>query len=197
MSPSLPPLARLTEALRAWPSDAGNDETALAAVATIVRPGELSPEVLYIARAVRAGDPWSGDVAFPGGKREPEDASLVATAIRETFEEVGLVLSPESFVVRLGDVVGRSNGFRVAQFVFVLDERASLEAKPEPNAEVAALFWIPIATLVDASLVKTVTIERIGSKFDVPSIALGEHTLWGMTFRMTQQLAQAMGVTTR
>ncbi|MEO8799269.1 MAG: CoA pyrophosphatase [Polyangiaceae bacterium] len=192
--PDLPSLARLAHALRAWPPDPLQDDAPPAAVATIVRPGERSPEVLFIARAVREGDPWSGDVAFPGGKREVTDPSLVATAVRETFEEVGLVLPPSSFVTRLADVVGLSNGYRVAQLVFVLDERASEEAKPEPNAEVAALFWIPVTTLVDPAFVETTTIERLGNRFQVPSLRLGERTLWGMTYRMTEQLARAMGV---
>ncbi len=53
-----------------------------------VREGQ--PEVLFIRRAGRAGDRWSGHVALPGGKRDPEDADDLAAAIRETMEEVGL-----------------------------------------------------------------------------------------------------------
>src|SRR6267142_2560248 len=63
-----------------------------AAVAVCLRPGAGSLEALFIRRADHPGDPWSGDAAFPGGRREPADASLWETAMRETLEETGLDL---------------------------------------------------------------------------------------------------------
>ena len=63
-----------------------------AAVAAILRPGP-QPEMLFILRASKDGDPWSGHMAFPGGHRESSDASLRATAERETWEEIGLDLT--------------------------------------------------------------------------------------------------------
>jgi 8-oxo-dGTP pyrophosphatase MutT (NUDIX family) len=56
------------------------------------------PEVLFIKRASRVGDRWTGHVALPGGKRDPEDADDVATAVRETWEETGLDLTAENYV---------------------------------------------------------------------------------------------------
>ncbi len=157
-------------------------------MATIVRAGASSPEVLFIERARREGDPWSGDVAFPGGKREKFDASLRATAERETFEEIGLVLDPSSFVVRLEDVFARVNHYRVAQFVFVLGDDHGLNL----NGEVVSAFWIPLTTLVAPEPLENVTIQRGGYTFDVPCIRLGERILWGMTLRMSRALAEAM-----
>jgi 8-oxo-dGTP pyrophosphatase MutT (NUDIX family) len=176
--------------LRKWAPAEPPDEIALAAVATIVRAGKDSPEILFIERAMRDGDPWSGDIAFPGGKREDSDASLLDTAIRETREEIGLKLEQSSFVVRLEDVFGRMNHYRVAQFVFVVTEDTSFTINPE----VASFFWVPMTSLIDPAVVETVTLERGGHSFDVPSIRLGDHVLWGMTFRMTGALASAMGL---
>src|SRR5450631_3467354 len=90
---------------------------AAVALLLVSRPDRL----LLIRRAEREGDPWSGHLAFPGGKREAEDASLLVTAIRETAEEVGLRLAPESLLARLADVRARVNGYRVAQFVFAVE----------------------------------------------------------------------------
>ncbi len=181
-------LETLIANLRAWAPPEPLDDIALAAVATIVRPGKNSPEILFIERAMREGDPWSGDIAFPGGKREDFDASLLATAMRETEEEIGLRLDAAAFVVRLEDVFGRMNHYRVAQFVFVVTKETSLKINPE----VASFFWEPLSKLTDPALVENVTLERGGFSFEVPSIRLGNHVLWGMTFRMTGALAAAM-----
>ncbi|HEV8382740.1 MAG TPA: CoA pyrophosphatase, partial [Gemmatimonadales bacterium] len=64
-----------------------------AAVAVILHESDDGLEALFIHRAVRVGDTWSGQIAFPGGRREPSDHDLLATAIRETLEEVGVDLS--------------------------------------------------------------------------------------------------------
>src|SRR4051812_23466320 len=64
-----------------------------AAVAIILREHEGGLEALFIRRADHPLDPWSGQMAFPGGRQDPEDADLLATALRETVEEVGIDLA--------------------------------------------------------------------------------------------------------
>ncbi|MEO8876461.1 MAG: CoA pyrophosphatase [Polyangiaceae bacterium] len=188
MPAAFPSLDVLSERLRQFSRAEPLEDIALAAVATIVRAGADGPEVLFIERAVRDGDPWSGDVAFPGGKLDNIDVSLRATAMRETLEELGLALPESAFVARLDDVFGRTNGYRVAQFVFVVQGDVQLVS----NAEVASFFWTPLATLTRPELVETITIQRMNFTFEVPCIRLGAHVLWGMTFRMTNALAEAM-----
>ena len=78
-----------------------------AAVALIFRAGERgSPELLFIKRAEYPGDPWSGQIAFPGGREEASDTSLAETAIRETREETGIDL------VRDGQIIGTLDDLR-------------------------------------------------------------------------------------
>src|SRR5262245_41364530 len=75
------------------PALVGEGETWRAAVALVFcAPPGAEPELLFIERARREGDPWSGHMAFPGGRRDPKDTDLAATAARETHEEVGLGL---------------------------------------------------------------------------------------------------------
>jgi 8-oxo-dGTP pyrophosphatase MutT (NUDIX family) len=164
----------------------GNAPTA--AVATILREGALGAEALFIQRAEREGDPWSGHLAFPGGKREPGDSSLLATSIRETTEEVGLRLAPESMLARLEDVRARTNGYRVAQFVFALDDP---DATLATNAEVASTLWVPLSR-IDSDGGKETIAWTVGDKtIDLPCVRLGGLVLWGMTYRMVSQVIAA------
>lgn len=71
-----------------------------ASVSVIVRTAD-PVDVLFIKRARNPRDPWSGHMALPGGRREAHDDDLLATAIRETHEETGIELDPESLIGRL------------------------------------------------------------------------------------------------
>jgi 8-oxo-dGTP pyrophosphatase MutT (NUDIX family) len=166
------------------PKDDPRNEPA-AAVATILREGPEGAEVLLIKRAERDGDPWSGHLAFPGGKREPADASLLATCLRETEEEVGLRLGPASLLARLDDVRARTNGYRVAQFVFALDDPS---ARVATNAEVAATMWVPLSRIEADEGKETMQWNAGGRSIELPCVRLGEHVLWGMTYRMVSQV---------
>jgi 8-oxo-dGTP pyrophosphatase MutT (NUDIX family) len=110
--------------------------------------GERSAEILFIRRAEREGDPWSGHIAFPGGRPEAHDANLLAVGLREAWEEVGID------VRRGGRVLGRLPTVEplsarlppidVTPFVALAPEGA--EVRPDPN-EVQETFWVPIASL--------------------------------------------------
>ena len=86
-------VARLRARLATRTGASSDDDPSLlwAAVAIILTPQPDS--ILLIRRADRSGDPWSGHMALPGGRREPSDSDLAATAIREVAEEVGIQLS--------------------------------------------------------------------------------------------------------
>src|SRR3989442_10873051 len=80
-------------------------------------------EALFIRRAQRADDPWSGQVALPGGRRDAGDADLFATAVRETREETGIDLAGAERLGRLDDLYPRTPTLPpvvVRPFVFAL-----------------------------------------------------------------------------
>src|ERR1700693_755663 len=101
-----PEIVKLRSALDAHKSVGGDKEESgrRAAVALIFRAGEGGgPELLFIKRAEYPADPWSGQVAFPGGREEAGDANLAATAIRETREETGIDLRRDGTVIGMLD----------------------------------------------------------------------------------------------
>src|SRR5947209_219631 len=128
-----------------------------AAVALVLRRRLSEAELLIIKRSESERDHWSGHLALPGGRAEPEDAGLLATAVRETFEEVGLNLDAGGEVIgRLATVTPQSAfAPRVAVTPFVAVAPAEyhvgeeIEASKELSlsSEVAAAFWVPVSEL--------------------------------------------------
>ena len=130
--PLSPRLARLRARLAVHRPVTDDDASLLwAAVAVVLVP---SPDaVLLIRRAERSGDPWSGHMALPGGRREDIDLDLIATAVRETWEEVGLTLTHADLLGSLDDVVPRTPvlpPIAVRPYVFSLPERPDSSRTP-------------------------------------------------------------------
>lgn len=185
-----PRIARLESALASRsPSETLAPAARRAAVAILIRLGaQDEPEVFFIQRAIYEGDPWSGHIAFPGGREEPGDVNLLATAMRETSEETGFRLSENAIhigtlddlhprVVRLPAVV-------VRPFVFLM---------PEPqdavlSLEVADCFWVPLSVLFDRSVWRD-TAVRAGS-IEMSRFAFHHkgYVVWGMTERILSDL---------
>lgn len=180
-------LARLRARLAAHRpvTDDGDASLIWAAVAVVLVPDPDA--VLLIRRAERSGDPWSGHMALPGGRRDPEDPDLVATAIRETFEEVGLRLDRAELLGGLDDVVPRTPvlpPIAVRPFVFGLPERAALT----PNPEVAGVRWVLLDHLLHPETYHSARLEIRGEPRDFPAYRVDESIVWGMTERILTSL---------
>ena len=159
-----------------------------AAVAVILHDGDKGLEALFIRRAVRAGDTWSGQIAFPGGRRDPGDADLRATAIRETMEEVGVDLSPAERLGVLDDLYPRTPVLPpvvVRPFVFALTARPTIAVGPE----VQDAFWVSFRALQAPAAQGEVIVDHPGIPRRVlPAYTLGNRTIWGMSERILTPL---------
>ncbi len=187
-------LAAVRRALRGhWGTPAVAPDARPAAVALALVEGEHGAEILLIRRAVRAGDPWSGQVALPGGRREPADRDLLATAIRETREETGIDLrrgEPLAVLDDLAPVTPVLPPVVVRPFVFALSRRPALR----PNDEVQDGFWVPLDRLAEPGLRREVTVTVRGAERTLPAYVVGEDVIWGMTERiLTPFLELVMG----
>lgn len=165
------------------PQPADDPGAAPAAVAVMLHQGPEGVEALFIHRAERAGDPWSGQIAFPGGRRETGDVDLLATAIRETREEIGVDLAGAERLAVLSDLRPRTPTLPpvyVRPFVFALAERPPLVLSPE----VQGVFWVPFHRLTEPGVNRERTITVRGIELTVPAYDLGDHLIWGMTERI-------------
>jgi 8-oxo-dGTP pyrophosphatase MutT (NUDIX family) len=159
-----------------------------AAVAVVLHDGDEGIEALFIHRAVRVGDVWSGQIAFPGGRREPTDPDLLTTAIRETFEEVGVDLSRAERLGVLDDLHPRTPVLPpvvVRPFVFALTVRPAIVLNPE----VQDAFWVSFRTLQAPGTRSEMTVDHPGIPRRVlPAYALGNRVIWGMSERILTPL---------
>jgi 8-oxo-dGTP pyrophosphatase MutT (NUDIX family) len=161
-----------------------------AAVAAIFRIASGDAlELLMIERASYAGDPWSGHIAFPGGRREPYDLTLLDTALRETREEIGVdILTTGRVLGALEPVNPLSPSLpplSIAPFVALLTRDVPLVL----NDEVASAFWVPLSALqhLDASRQVAVTLSN-GTTRTVRAFVHDRYTIWGLTERILRDL---------
>ena len=159
-------------------NDADRPQAAVA-VLLVANPDRL----LLIRRAERESDPWSGHLALPGGRRDETDVNLLATAIRETAEETGIVLHRDQCCAVLDDLAPRTPvlpPIMVRPFVFQLDEATA----PQLSEEVAFANWLELERLTAPGVLRPATIEIHGIPRAVEGYHLDEGLLWGMTERI-------------
>ena len=157
-----------------------------AAVAAILRPGKTHTEALFILRSTKEGDPWSGQMAFPGGHYETHDESLRHTAERETLEEIGLDLVAHArYVGKIPDVHAQPRGkaykMVVSPYVYVLE---NLDADMSLNYEVAEVLWGSLNDMYTGDSKTTQEFEFMGRSEHFPGYNVGGEVVWGLTLRM-------------
>lgn len=159
------------------------------AVAMILQMRDSELHILMIKRAEREGDPWSGHMAFPGGRMDKTDVNGFGVAIRETEEEVGLMLGPEDECIgRLSDLNAKPNrgafGMAVSPFVFRLDREVTFTI----NYEVAEVIWVPLAFLLDQDNREEMTWKYKGVSIAVPCYRYQGRCIWGLSLMMLDEL---------
>lgn len=158
-----------------------------AAVAAILRRGRAGIEALFIKRRERPEDPWSGQVAFPGGGFAKDDGNTLNSVTREVEEEVGLRLGVDAEAVGMLNIASPLNRprLKVAPYVALLKR----EVKLNPGVEVDRTFWAPLAELRE----DVVEVNVKGERLKVKAYRYGGEVIWGMTARLVEELIKALG----
>lgn len=160
-------------------------QEANAAVAILLKPDSRDMNILLVKRAENPHDPWSGQIALPGGKRIPRDRDLKETVLRETLEETGIDLRDRCrFLGVTAAVRSRLNPeIKVLPFVFLLEHEPKIQLN---KAELERYHWIPIGELV-----RNERLVEFGSEIH-PGFVVGNIKIWGLTFRILKGFLQVI-----
>lgn len=148
------------------------------------------PCLLMIRRAQHERDPWSGHMAFPGGRMEDFDATIQATAERETLEEIGLELNAAERVAPLSDVITRRHDkirpMVVSPWVYQIDRETAWKM----NYEVDEVVWIPLAFFADTNNRTVMHWRKLGMNMKLPCYYYADRKVWGLSLMMINELIQ-------
>lgn len=150
--------------------------SAEASVLVPVTNVQRNPELILTRRALTMNS-HAGEVAFPGGKKDPQDLDLLSTALRESEEEIGLPRARVQLLGRLGTLQSRA-GIRVTPWVGLVPAKIVLTPNPE---ELDAIFKVPLAYFRDTPMLADHTIRWQGGDYVMPTWRYEGHMIWGLT----------------
>jgi len=159
-----------------------------ASVMMILKESGQGYSLLFIKRPDSDRDPFSGHMAFPGGRMENADKSKLETAIRETYEEVGININTSGRILGSLDDVNpnnpRARNYIVTPYLSVLNEEVTI--KPDVR-EVEKALWVPIHHLIDGRNSQVRIRERDGKEVEDYAYQYEQYIIWGMTGRILHQ----------
>ena len=158
-----------------------------AAVAVIIA-AEPRPSFLLLRRRQSPGDPWSGHFSFPGGRRDAGDADLLATCLRETREETGIILPPDSWHQALPAApTGRLIPFQIMVYPYLFRVTARPQVAVDPS-EIASAHWLEVADFRDQRRHHE---REMLPGMNFPVFPLEDYYLWGFTYGVLRRLFES------
>ncbi|HEY5640889.1 MAG TPA: CoA pyrophosphatase [Dehalococcoidia bacterium] len=179
---------RLEAALADYnPRHIDNPSASPAAVLVLIRPVANEPHVVFTERTSNV-EHHKGQICFPGGGMMDSDPTPEATALRETFEEIGVKSEHVRIIGQLDDMVTVSS-FRVSPFVGLFEHDPDYQYST-CDVEVARVIEAPLAFLMEDGNMELEVREHKGREVLVPSFSYNGHRIWGATARMLHQLIE-------
>ncbi len=150
------------------------------------RPG-ISSEIVLTVRSENLNS-HAGQVSLPGGSEEDIDADVIATALRESEEEIGLAREEVEVIGRLGDIALPS-GFQISPIVGLIEP--GLVFVPCP-IEVAEIFHVPLSLIMNADAYNATTTSYDSQSRNILELQYRQFRIWGATATILHSLAQAI-----
>jgi len=162
-------------------------EEANAAVAILLKPTDQDVNILFVKRVENLRDPWSGQIALPGGKRERKDQNLKETVLREILEETDINLLQHCRFLGVVEAVRSQLNpeMKILPFVFLLGDEPVIQLNRD---ELERYYWIPIKDLV-----RNERVVKSGFK-PRPAFVIGDIKIWGLTFRILKNFFHVLNV---
>jgi len=173
---------------RNYPLDPVAAKARLSSILILFFPEAGKTKVVLIQRPEYNGV-HSGQIAFPGGKKEESDKSIIDTALRETFEEVGVDPKRIKIIGKLSELYIPPSNFLVEPFIGYINERPNFIAEP---SEVSELVLVDLDDLLDEASLQKREIPVRGMKAEVPCYFVNEKVIWGATSMIISELLEVI-----
>lgn len=160
-----------------------------AAVAIVIHLSGIDGIKILLTKRAEYNGHHSGQISFPGGKEEVGDKDLIHTAIRETFEEIGLTILFEHFIGKLSPLFVPVSKFMIYPYIFLLPEPENYKLD---RSEVDYIVQCKINTLLKDSLIQTTSIEIDGNTITTPYYAIENEIVWGATAMILAEFAEIL-----
>lgn len=176
-------------------NDLSGDFKHSASVSVIILEKNSDHELIFIQRQKNPNDPWSGHIAFPGGKKSPVDQEFIDVALRETYEEIGIQLKHSQLIGRLNDLQGRKSGhlqnFFIRPYLFFLSASDATNLNFQLNQnEVQNILTVSMQKLFSQESSSQIQVSYQNRQLLLPAIQIEEYQIWGLTYLILHELQQ-------
>jgi len=171
----------LAEQPEPFPSDS---KKARGAVGVLIKEEADDLWLLMIKRRENPRDPWSGQMAFPGGHADPQDRTLFDTVAREALEEVGIDIRKQEFLGCLSNLQPKNAPMVVSPFVFVVQEKVA----PATSREAEEVLWIPMSFLLNPKNVSSIRVQMGREQVSMGCYRYSDRIIWGLSFRIIHEI---------
>lgn len=160
-----------------------------AAVLALFYPNENNETCFLLTQRASYKGTHSAQISFPGGKIEQKDTNLQATALRETFEEVGIEEKNITIIRKITDVFIPPSNFLATPFIGYSSTKPNLKI----NHEVDHTFDVKLSDLLNDENISTINITTsYASKIDVPCFKLNNYIVWGATAMILNEIKELL-----
>lgn len=167
------------------------DDPKIAAVLALFYPNQNNEVTLLLTKRANYNGTHSGQISFPGGKVEQSDLNLKQTALRETFEEVGIIDEDIEVIREFTEVYIPPSNFLVTPFIGIIYNKPVFKV----NSEVAKIIEVPFSKLIDETNIGSIKITNSYMKeTSVPCFKIDDSIIWGATAMVLSEIKEVLKI---